>query len=242
MKTKNRPILDCFTGRIKQLRIISQHGTYWNRLLPYDESEQRLTINDRGQVWLTRYDRASNPFDPDQLLSKQYFRLSKSSVKLIIDVATDFFVQYKHRIIRDAPIWYADLVNTDGKMLYTDGPQSYHEPPVTHSLTETIRRELRIPDLAVIGDEAPPEEEEYIEQDWYVTAPLEEIIQMAENGLEIERNCRIELLRALEYKYWDLESLEKHQRERVCMLMQQYVESLEHERPVRHSTNTCTWK
>lgn len=100
-----KPLISQFSGRLKRMQIISGFACYGRRLLAYDETEQRITINDRGQVWLTRYDRAPNPFYPDQMHSKQYFRLSSESTNRIIDAATDFFCEYKHQgMISQFPI------------------------------------------------------------------------------------------------------------------------------------------
>lgn len=121
--------LDPFTGRIRKFRIISEQGSYWNRLRAYDEAEQRITMNDRGQVWLSRYDRAPNPFYPNQLLSKQYFRLPEKAAKRIMDAATEFFCEYRFQKMRDSQKWRAYLENTEGKLFYTEGGYSGPKEP-----------------------------------------------------------------------------------------------------------------
>ena len=233
---------DRFLGRVNKLRIISEHWSYWNRLRAYDEAEQRLTINDRGQVWLSRYDRAPNPFYPDQLLSKQYFRLSEKATKRIMDVATDWFTQYEYHKIYDVPKWYAEMVNIEGRVFHTEGTQGYENPLTLSSLTEAIRVELKIPDLLVIGDESWSEDDEDVpEPFWYESASLEEIMQLAEEGLGADRNRRVELLRALEYKYWDFDGKDKERLNQLYALMHKYVMTLEAERPVKRAKPSYAW-
>lgn len=243
IKSMNRVLQsDRFTGRVKTLRVISEHWSYWNRLRAYDEAEQRLTINDRGQVWLSRFDRPPNPFYPDQLLSKQYFRLSEKATKRIMDIATDWFSQYEYHRVFDVPKWHADLVNTDGKAFHIEGTQGYENPLTICSLTETIREELEIPDLLVIGDESLSEDDEEAPRPfWYESISLEEIMQQAEQGLGADHDCRVELLRALEYKYWDFDGKDKEKLNRLYTLMHKYVMSLEAERPVKRAKLRYAW-
>lgn len=233
---------DHFIGRVRKLRIISEQWSYWNRLRAYDEAEQRLTINDRGQVWLSRYDRAPNPFYPDQPLSKQYFKLSENAAKRIMDVATDWFTQYEYHKIYDVPKWYAELVNTEGKVFHTEGTLGYENPLKLNSLTEAIREELKIPDLLVIGDESWSEDDEKTpEPFWYESSSLEEIMQLAEEDMEADHNRRVELLRALEYKYWDFDGKDKERLNRLYALMHKYVMTLEAERPVKRAKPSFAW-
>lgn len=237
---------DRFTGRVKKLRIISEHGSYWNRLRVYDETRQQITINDRGQVWFSRYDRAPNPFYPDQLLSMQYFRLSGEATKRIMDIAMDWFTQYEYHKIYDVPKWYAELVNTEGMVFHTEGTLGYEISLKTRGLTEVICEELKIPDLLVVGDEVLTEDDDVApEPFWYESASLEEIIRLAEEGLETDHDHRLELLRALEYKYWDYEAQgteqDKEILNRMYTLMHKYVMSLEAERPVKQAKPSFAW-
>lgn len=238
-----KPLISQFSGRLKRMQIISGFACYGRRLLAYDETEQRITINDRGQVWLTRYDRAPNPFYPDQLHSKQYFRLPSESTNRIIDAATDFFCEYKHQGMRDSQEWCAYLVNTEGKQFYTEGTRTYEYPVDTRNLIEPIREELGAQDLLLVGNDTW-DEEDWVEPEpcWYESASFEEVFQQAEIGLNSDHNRRVELLRALEYHYWDYEGPDVEKIKRLQRLMHRYVLTLEAERPVKRDKNSFTWE
>jgi len=240
MKT---PLISQFSGRIKKMRIISRFACYGGRLLAYDETEQRITINDCGQVWLTRYDRAPNPFYPDQMYSKQYFRLSPESTNRIIDAGTEFFCQYKYQSMRDSQKWCAYLENTEGKLFYTEGTRTYEYPLDTRNLTDAIREELGIQDLLLVGNDTWDEENwEDPVPCWYESASFEEVFQQAEIGLDSDHDRRVELLRALEYHYWDYEGPDVEKIKRIQRLMHRYVLTLESERAVKEDKNSFTWE
>ena len=232
-----------FTGRVKVMRIVGGDGCYGRRLLPYDETQQRITVNERGQVWLSRYDRAPCPFDPDQLVSLQYFRVSGEAASRLMNIASEFFGRYGYECVRDAQQWSADLVNTAGEMFHTAGAVGHGCFLVTPGLTNVVREELGIPDLLLVGDdawdEADIEEPVYC---WYETAPFEDVFRLAESGLDSEHNRRVELLRALEWHYWDYEGPDVDRIRRLQRLMHRYVVSLEAERPVRRGRHSFSWK
>ena len=157
-------------------------------------------------------------------------------------MATDWFTQYEYHKIYDVPKWYAELVNTEGKVFHTEGTLGYENPLKLNSLTEAIREELKIPDLLVIGDESWSEDDEKTpEPFWYESSSLEEIMQLAEEDMEADHNRRVELLRALEYKYWDFDGKDKERLNRLYALMHKYVMTLEAERPVKRAKPSFAW-
>lgn len=239
--SKNRPEATRFSGTMQKMQIISSLYSCWNRPMPYDEVEQRITITDRGMIWLTRYDRAPFPHDPDQLLSQKCFRVSADASARIMNVATEFFCAYGHRVVRDAMQWHANLVNTEGAAFYTEGLQGKWLQ-IEHSLTKTIREELGITDLVVVGDDAFNESDvQEPPSPWHETISLEEAIHLAKEGINAKHDRRVELLKALEFQYWYNEGMGKENRNELCMLMHKYVVNLETERPVRHSRTGYTW-
>ena len=234
----------CFSGSIRKFRIVSEFGSTWIRLKPYDETEQRITINDRGQVWITRYERAPFPFDPDQILSREYIRLPEAPTKRIMEIAADCFSKYQYDRIWDTQYWYADLESTEGIQFQTDGSQDYEMNAGMFRLSETIRKELNKPDLLVVGGYvlgSEQTEEEEIPPRWWETISYDELIPKAEKGLGGDRDYRIELLKALEYQYYDLEESDRKKTKKLYQLMHKYVLSLEAEKPVRKSRNSFTW-
>ncbi len=229
-----------FVGHLKKLRIISQFGSYWNRLAAYEESEQRITINNKGQVWITRYYRAPCLFDPDQLLSKEYLRISPEATIQIMETAEDCFAHYRHEKIHDARMWYAQLTNTEGDEFTTNGSQSLERETEMYRLTELIQNELSKPDLLLLGscEDVSVEDENLTDQQ---EIPFEKLMRKAEESLYRSHAERIEVLSALERCCYDC-SYDKDKRPELYTMLHRYVVSLESEKPVRRSNKSYTWE
>ncbi len=229
-----------FFGHLKKMRIISQFGSYWNRLAAYEETEQRITINNKGSVWITRYYRAPCLFDPDQLLSKEYLHISTEATTRIMETAEDCFAHYRHEIIRDSRMWYAQLTNTEGEEFRTDGSQSLEIGTGMYRLTELIQNELNKPDLLLLGSykEVIDEDENLTDQQ---EIPFEKLLRKADESLHLSRVERIEILSALERCSYDC-SEDKAKRIELYRMLHQYAVSLEAENPVRHSKERYTWE
>ena len=229
-----------FFGHLKKIRIISQFGSYWNRLAAYEETEQRITINNKGHVWITRYYRAPCLFDPDQLLSKEYLHISPEATIRIMETAEDCFAHYRHEIIRDSQMWYAQLINTEGDVFKADGSQSLEVETGMYRLTELIQNELNKPDLLLLGSY-----KEVLDEDGNLTdqqeIQFEKLMRKAEESLHQSCAERIEILSALERCYYDC-SEDKAKRIEFYRMLHQYAVSLEAEKPVRHSKERYTWE
>ncbi len=106
-----------------------------------------------------------------------------------------------------------------------------------------VRKELGIPDLLLVENDTRAEEDwEEPEPDWYELASFEEVFRQAKNGLNLDHDRRVELLRALEYHYWDYEGQDVEKIKRLQRLMHRYVQTLEAERPVKRDKNSFTWE
>jgi len=112
-------------------------------------------------------------------------------------------------------------------------------------LTNIIRKELNKPDLLVVGGRILDSEEEEVEEpihSWYESISYDDLIPIAKNGLNEDHDRRVDLLRALEYQYFDNEESDKEREIMLQRLMHSYVISLEAERPVRRNRYSFTWK
>ena len=225
-------------GHLKKLRIISQYGSYWNRLEAYEESEQRITINNKGKVWITRYYRAPYMLNADQLLSKEYLRVSPEATIRIMKTAEDCFVHYEHETIHDAQMWYAYLTNTDGIEFATDGSVDQEKEAGMYRLTEVIQKELGKTDLLVLGTyiEDYDEEEPVIDQQ---AISFEELMQRAEESIHADRDQRIGIYRALEKCFFEC-GYDEENRMILYRMMDRYVTSLEAENPLKQSKKRTT--
>jgi len=234
-----------FQGHVRKIRIVSESIHTGRYLKAYEEAEERITINDKGQVWLSKYDRAPCPYDPYQLLSREYSKLSSDAVKRIMDTATACFSKYKYERIYDTPRWYADIESTEGDFFQTEGSQESEYDAGMSRLTNIIRKELNKPDLLVVGGRILDSEEEEVEEpihSWYESISYDDLIPIAKNGLNEDHDRRVDLLRALEYQYFDNEESDKEREIMLQRLMHSYVISLEAERPVRRNRYSFTWK
>ena len=234
-----------FQGEARKIRIVSEFGHTWRYLKAYEEAEERVTINDKGQVWLSKYDRAPCPYDPYQLSSREYIRIPSDATERIMNTATECFRKYKHDRIYDTPRWYADIESTEGRFFQTDGSQESEYDAGMSRLTNIIRKELNKPDLLVVGGHILNSKEEVAEEpihSWFESISYDELIPMAKNGLNEDHDRRVDLLRALEYQYYDNGESDIKRVEMLQRLMHSYVLSLEAERPVRRNRFSFTWK
>lgn len=133
-----------FEGKLKKLRIDSNCICYGPCPLPDDETEQHLTINADGGVWLTRLSFEKGPIE------KTNFKIDADTVKNLFEVFEKRFSQ-EHDIcfVTDIGSWEMILTNEEGKEFHYDGPLTEGAGDVVRGLSDMVRTATGRDDLFV---------------------------------------------------------------------------------------------
>lgn len=140
-----------FQGSLKKISIVSSPVSF-DLTFPNNEIEQRLTINNRGQVWLTR-----QQFDKEKGTIKlpcQRLIIEKSLAdRIMTELSLYFKENHEDEFFMGTGGWMSELVNTDSESY------SFYEPLVKSfseqltALSKVIRKALNQDDLYVFdGD------------------------------------------------------------------------------------------
>lgn len=109
-----------------------------------EETEQRLTINSEGRVWLTRDSFANG------IIQKTNFKANEEAVKNLLEVvALRFSRDHELHFVTDIGSWEIILTNEEGKEFRYSGPMMESTDDVTYGLSDMTRRVLGRDDLFV---------------------------------------------------------------------------------------------
>ena len=133
-----------FEGKLKKVRIDSNCICYGPCPLPDDETEQHLTINADGGVWLTRLSFEKGPIE------KTNFKIDADTAKNLLEVFEKRFSQ-EHDIcfVTDIGSWEMTLTNEEGKEYRYNGPLTEGVGDVVRGLSEMVRTATGRDDLFV---------------------------------------------------------------------------------------------
>lgn len=133
-----------FEGKIKKLRLESNGLCYGPVPMPSEETEQRLTINSEGRVWLTRDSFANG------IIEKTNFKANEEAVKNLLEVvASRFSRDHELHFVTDIGSWEMILTNEEGKEFRYSGPMMESTDDVTYGLSDMTRRVLGRDDLFI---------------------------------------------------------------------------------------------
>lgn len=111
---------------MKKVQIISNCICYGPVPRPNSEIEQRLTINDRGQVWFSRY-RYGNGEERYPLINKEYLHIAKEDAEEILKLADEVTKIEDDLFVTDVGYWELTVTDTDtvvakkaGSLIRTD--------------------------------------------------------------------------------------------------------------------------
>ncbi|AXX64912.1 hypothetical protein DS830_05230 [Bombilactobacillus bombi] len=136
-----------FEGTLQTVKLVSNR-TGMELNISADEVEQRLTIQQDGQVQLERY-AGDNKSLQLQLLSSQNFQLT--STKVIFEALSYYFghISILPIVAFDEGSWQIQLINTTGRVLQYQGSLCQKLKVHNQDLSELIRQQLKISDLYV---------------------------------------------------------------------------------------------
>ena len=133
-----------FEGKLKKIRIDSNCICYGPYPLPDDETEQHLTVNSEGGVWLTRLSFEKGPIE------KTNFKIDADTAKNLLEVLEKRFSQ-EHDIcfVTDIGSWEMTLTNEEGKEFHYDGPLTEDAGDAVRGLSDMVRTATGRDDLFV---------------------------------------------------------------------------------------------
>lgn len=133
-----------FEGKLKKVRIDSNCICYGPCPLPDDETEQHLTINADGGVWLTRLSFEKGPIE------KINFKIDADTAKNLFEMFEKRFSQ-EHDIcfVTDIGSWEMILTNEEGKEFHYDGPLTEDAGDAVRGLSDMVRTATGRDDLFV---------------------------------------------------------------------------------------------
>ena len=106
---------------MKKVQIISNSICYGPAPRPNSEIEQRLTINDRGQVWFSRY-RYGNGEERYPLIGKEYMRIAKEDAEEILNLASEMTMLGDDLFVTDTGEWEMIVTDSDSFTTRKAGP------------------------------------------------------------------------------------------------------------------------
>lgn len=99
---------------MKKVQIISNNMCYGPAPRSNTEIEQHLTINEKGQVWFSRY-RYGNGEARYPLISKEYLRIAKDDAKEILNLAGEVTKIEDDLFATDVGDWELTFTDTENK-------------------------------------------------------------------------------------------------------------------------------
>ncbi len=103
-----------FKGTLKRMRIVSNNIHYGSMPEPGEEMEQRITINDEGEVWFSGYNFVNKEEKYEKARTKNFKIAKVSADKLLNAIAAYFANEYVETFETDVSFWTMELTNTEG--------------------------------------------------------------------------------------------------------------------------------
>ena len=133
-----------FEGTLKKIKINSDNVCYGPCPEPDDETEQHLTINSEGGVWITRKSFGNGEIE------KTNFKVDVEKVKnLFRTIEVRFSRAHEIPFVTDIGSWDMTLTNEEGKEFKYSGPLCEMEETVIGGLSDIVRTIVGREDLFV---------------------------------------------------------------------------------------------
>ena len=134
---------------VKKVQIISNNLRFGPMPRPDQEVEQHLTINDRGQVWLSRY-RFGNGKERYPLIAEEYFQISIEEAAEILRKSAEAIDLGLDCLAEDAGWFELVLTDDSGNETKGSGALIYGENGFHKELCDYIRSVLKRNDLLLM--------------------------------------------------------------------------------------------
>ena len=113
------------------------------------EIEQHLTINDKGQVWFSRY-QFGDGFGKYQLMKKDILQIAKEAAEEIMKTADDVLNAQDDLFATDVGVWELTATDYSGKETHKSGSMIYGDCVAINRLCRMIRSALERNDLFLL--------------------------------------------------------------------------------------------
>ncbi len=135
---------DIFNGELKKIQIISNNICYGPCPLAEEETEQHLTINSEGEVWLTRLSYGNGPIE------KTSFNIDRKDAEFIFTLLRQKFSKKKDiYMVTDVGSWDMTITTDKGNVYQYSGPLIADDNSVVAGLSNVIRESTAREDLFV---------------------------------------------------------------------------------------------
>ncbi len=149
--------MNLFHGTIQKMRLISSNLCYGPMPEPDDETEQRLTLNNKGRVWFSSYNFGSPETPARRIKEKRFGIEAEAAQKLLAYVAYYFGYEHEDFLATDGGMWQLELTNTDGETYKFIGAMGTEILIGDMNLSDQIRRFLAMDDLFVFDGNYKPD-------------------------------------------------------------------------------------
>ena len=134
---------------MKKIQIESDRLCFGPMPRPNTEMEQRLTINEKGQVWLTRY-RFGNREDECEFAAKEYFRITKEDAEEIFRLAEEVLTVRDDMSITDVGEWMIIITDSNNHTRSNAGPLVRIDSEPINQFCQKIRKTVNLKGLFLL--------------------------------------------------------------------------------------------
>lgn len=133
----------------KKMKLVSNDICYGPMPEPDTEVEQHLTINAKGQVWLSRF-RFGEGNGKWPLINKEYFRIPESDAEEILRLSEAIINNPDGLLAMDVGTWILIATDENGKKIEKTGSLIFQDNEITNSFCKTIRSAIGKQDLFLL--------------------------------------------------------------------------------------------
>lgn len=138
-----------FHGELKTIRIKSNAISFGPMPVPSKEVEQKITINNRGQIWFSGYNYGDG-YKYEKGRSK-YLKIENKDVKRIFDAFSYYFENKNSEVfVTDIGSWDLELKNAEEKKFFFTGSLCARFKYKGIDLSDLVREVLGMDDLYVL--------------------------------------------------------------------------------------------
>ena len=137
---------------MKKLQIISNNMCYGPAPRSNTEIEQHLTINEKGQVWFSRY-RYGNGEERYPLISKECLRIAKEDAEVILKLADEVTKIEDNLFVTDVGYWELTITDDGNRIAKKTGSLIRQDSEIIQKLCDRIRSALNRTGLFLLDGE-----------------------------------------------------------------------------------------
>lgn len=134
---------------IRKIQIISNDLSYGPMPDENDEIEQHMTLNNKGQVWLSRY-RYGEGKGRYPLIKKEYFRISDKDTKVIFEFAAELMRGSEISFATDVGCWDLIVCDDAGNKIKKQRSLFYSDSKDVQGFCSTIRNAVNTEKLLLL--------------------------------------------------------------------------------------------